>query len=154
MGKELTVNLNEVKALLDQISATDGRRVPEAMPAAWLRILGRFSYLDCQAAIEKHFEESTEWLMPAHIVKAVKAKRTQRLQAIGPVNINRHERLDAAEEVQTIREIKQHLADGTITAEDYRFYQNSPVTWEEFKTDHAQLATSSTQALTTRPGAA
>ena len=147
MGKEPTMNLNETKALLDQISATDGRRVPEAMPAAWLRILGRFSYLDCQAAIEKHFEESTEWLMPAHIVQAVKTKRTQRLQAIGPVNVNRHERLDAAEEVQTIREIKQHLADGTISAEDYHEYQSSPVTWDEFKTKH-------TLALTTRPGAA
>lgn len=141
------MNLNEAKALLDQISATDGRRVLEAMPAAWLRILGRFSYLDCQAAIEKHFEESTEWLMPAHIVQAVKAKRSQRLQAIGPVNVNRYERLDAAEEVQTIREIKQHLADGTITAHEYHEYQNSPVTWDEFKTKH-------TLALTTRPGAA
>ena len=154
MGKELTMNLNEAKALLDQISATDGRRVPEAMPAAWLRILGRFSYLDCQAAIEKHFEESTEWLMPAHIVQAVKAERSHRLQAIGPVNVNRHERLDAAEEVQTIREIKQHLADGTISAEDYHEYQSSPVTWEEFKTDHARLATNNAQALAMRPGAA
>lgn len=148
------MNLNEAKALLDQISATDGRRVPEAMPAAWLRILGRFSYLDCQAAIEKHFEESTEWLMPAHIVQAVKAKRTQRLQAIGPVNVNRYERLGAAEEVQTIREIKQRLADGTISAEDYHEYQSSPVTWEEFKTDRARLTTHGTQALATRQGAA
>ena len=110
--------------------------------------------MDCQAAIEKHFEESTEWLMPAHIVQAVKAKRAHRLQSIGPVNVNRYERLDAAEEVQTIREIKQHLADGTISAEDYHEYQSSPVTWEEFKTDHARLATNNMQALTTRPGAA
>ena len=113
------MNLNEAKALLDQISATDGRRVPEAMPAAWLRILGRFSYLDCQAAIEKHFEESTEWLMPAHIVQAVKAKRTQRLQAIGPVNVNRYGGLGGAGGVEVSRESKQHLADGTIAAEDY-----------------------------------
>lgn len=148
------MNLNEAKSLLDQISATDGRRVPEAMPAAWLRILGKFSYMDCQAAAEKHFEESTEWLMPAHIVRAVKSRRSQRLQSLGPIEVGRHERLDAAEEVQVVREIRQAVADGALSEDGYRWYANGGVPWSDFKLTLRPLSPGAPQNCSLGPGSA
>jgi len=68
----------EVAALLKQIAARDNRRTGPETIAAWLEDLDGLAYDDCREAVRRHFRESTDWLMPAHIRRHVGAIREER----------------------------------------------------------------------------
>lgn len=58
----------EVAKLLTVIAVVDNREIDRARVAEWTRILGHISFDLARRAVELHFAESTEYLMPAHIV--------------------------------------------------------------------------------------
>lgn len=74
----------EVIDLLTTAAAYDRRTVGEADVIAWHRAVGDLDFLDAQDAVIAHYTQTTDWLMPAHVIKGVKAIRAARL-ALAPV---------------------------------------------------------------------
>lgn len=69
----------EAFQLLTLASARDGRTVSQAVARVWASDLERVSLDDAVAAIQTHYRESTDWLLPAHIVRNVARLRESRL---------------------------------------------------------------------------
>ena len=75
------LNIGEVSVLLGKASLVDSRVVDEATVQAWWEILSHLDFRDAMNGLIQHRRESTEYLMPAHIVKqARKAKRERERQ--------------------------------------------------------------------------
>jgi hypothetical protein len=74
----------EVIDLLTTAAAYDRRKVGEADVIAWHGAVKDLDFLDAQDAVIGHYTESTEWLMPAHVRRRVKAIRAARV-ALTPV---------------------------------------------------------------------
>lgn len=75
------MNRAEVATLLGLAAARDRRTVGQADVAAWLEDVGDLDFTDARAALGRHFRESTDWLMPAHIRRHVAAIRAERRRA-------------------------------------------------------------------------
>lgn len=72
------MNKMEIARLLTAIAALDNRKVLEETVEAWYAVLHSYPYGDAAEAVRQHFEDSTEYLMPAHVragVKRIKAER-------------------------------------------------------------------------------
>lgn len=69
-------------ALLLTVAASFDNRKPDADAArAWSIALDGIDFDDARAAIIRHFRESTEWLMPAHVITNVKRIERERIAA-------------------------------------------------------------------------
>lgn len=75
----------EVRDLLKSVAARDNRRVLPETIAAWLEDLSDLDLFDAREAVHRHFRDSTDWIMPAHIRRHVKAIRAERLVNSGPL---------------------------------------------------------------------
>lgn len=65
------------------IAATfDRRTVGDFEARAWAKALDGLRPADCAQAIQSHYTDSTEWLMPAHVRALVKRIRDDRLRAV------------------------------------------------------------------------
>ncbi len=77
----------EVGKLLGLMALADNRKPPEddegrkAMIAFWLGMIGDLSYNDAAQAVQDHYRDSAEWIMPADVRRGVKAIRAARLAA-------------------------------------------------------------------------
>lgn len=69
---------SEIALLLGLAAARDNRRVDEVMVAAWHEDLGDLDFADAREALRRHYRESTERVMPAHIRQLVRAIRQER----------------------------------------------------------------------------
>lgn len=67
----------EVRALLLLIREFDGRNVDDSTVFAWESLLELLDFHLAAQAVREHFEQSTAYLMPAHIVQRVKELREQ-----------------------------------------------------------------------------
>lgn len=76
------MNLVETDQLLTVIQNITGRKEPadDAMVIIWQEILADLDYADCVKAVAAHFRESTDYLLPAHIVAGVRAIRNARAE--------------------------------------------------------------------------
>jgi hypothetical protein len=72
------VNRSETALLLGAIAARDQRTVGETDVLAWHEDLEDLDFADCRAAVTRHFRDSTERIMPAHIRRHVRAIRDAR----------------------------------------------------------------------------
>lgn len=68
----------EVARVLAKASAYDQRTIGEADVAAWHEILGRYDFQDALGAVARHYTETHERLMPAHLLRHIKAIRDDR----------------------------------------------------------------------------
>lgn len=75
------VTAPQAVALLAIASGFDNRKPDRDTPAFWAETLADVDYDDARAVIVAHFHESTEWLMPAHIVKGVREIEAARVAA-------------------------------------------------------------------------
>lgn len=69
---------NEAFQLLTLASARDGRTVDLEVASVWADDLRDVSLVDAVDAARAHYRETTDWLMPAHIIRGVKAARARR----------------------------------------------------------------------------
>lgn len=82
------MNAAEVGDLLARMALVDNRKPPEtaedkaAMILTWLQLIGDLNHADAVQAIQEHYRESRDWLMPADIRRRVKAIRGARLSAL------------------------------------------------------------------------
>lgn len=80
----------DVLKLLALMSMADNRKPPrkddpegaKLVIDFWLGMIGDLAYSDCAAAIQAHYQESREWIMPADIRRRVKSARSARLSAL------------------------------------------------------------------------
>ena len=72
----------EVARMLAAVQAFDRRTVGEADVGAWSLVLGDVELDDALLAVTRHYAESTEWLMPAHLRALVADIRRERRRAI------------------------------------------------------------------------
>jgi hypothetical protein len=79
----------EVGDLLTVVSGYDRRTVGESDVDAWYRVLDdlrvpNLGLTECIDAVIMHHQESTEFVMPAHILKRVKAARSSTIAKLMP----------------------------------------------------------------------
>lgn len=72
------MNLTETDRLLTVIHNIDNRRIDDATVLVWHEVLRDMSFDDCLVAVTRHFRESTDYLMPAHIVRGAREIERQR----------------------------------------------------------------------------
>jgi len=72
------VNLSETADLLSAMSAFDRRTIGDGDVIAWQAILPDAAFADCLEAVKQHYAENTEWMMPAHVRRAVRDMASQR----------------------------------------------------------------------------
>lgn len=66
------MNHAETHDLLTFVAAHDNRRFDDATVLAWQPIFADLPFADCRDAVTVHFRESTDYLMPAHIVRGAR----------------------------------------------------------------------------------
>lgn len=96
----------EVARMLAQVQAFDRRTVGEADVAAWSLVLVDVELNDALQAVTRHYAESTEWLMPAHLRALVAEIRRERRRAI---NQERAARALEAEQARPTRDRSPEL---------------------------------------------
>ncbi len=72
------MNLAETAVLLAKAAAVDQRTVGEADVRAWQEILATVDLVDALAAVTRHYGETADRLMPAHVIRHAKAIRAER----------------------------------------------------------------------------
>jgi len=66
------VNLSETARLLGAMAAFDRRTVGDGDVIAWQAVLPDAAFEDCLEAVKDHYAEQTDWMMPAHVRRAVR----------------------------------------------------------------------------------
>jgi hypothetical protein len=80
------MNITETTNALALAQAFDNRTVGEVNIRAWHSVLSEEDATDVMTAIRDHYTGTTEWIMPAHILKGVRemaARRERAEQATG-----------------------------------------------------------------------
>ena len=84
------MNAAEVGKLLGLMALADNRKAPEdanaraALIAFWLKMVGDLTYPDCAQAVEDHYRESRDWIMPSDVRRRVGAMHAERLRLNPP----------------------------------------------------------------------
>lgn len=107
----------EVARLLSACAMYDYRTIEEADGLAWHHVVGDLDFDDAMEAVRKHYQQSTDRMMPAHVrqgVKAIKAERDRQrkhenreLPSPFEEDINRQVRMEAG--MGTVREVLAKL---------------------------------------------
>jgi hypothetical protein len=63
------------------MASFDRRTVGDGDVIAWQAVLSDAPFDDCLEAVKQHYAEQTEWMMPAHVRRAVRDMATQREMA-------------------------------------------------------------------------
>lgn len=71
----------EVARVLTKASAFDQRTIGETDVLAWHEVIGRHEAADALAAVTRHYTETRERLMPADLMRHMKAIREERRRA-------------------------------------------------------------------------
>lgn len=66
------MNLSETARLLSAMSAYDRRTIGDGDVIAWQAVLPDAAFEDCLEAVKQHYAEQTDWMMPAHVRRAVR----------------------------------------------------------------------------------
>lgn len=80
----------ECSELLTYASIIDNRTVTRETVAAWLEIVGHLDVTLARQAIIQHRRESTEYLMPAHVIRGAQRLRAARQAIESPPECPRH----------------------------------------------------------------
>lgn len=130
------MNMTETSKVLAAIQIYDARHVDEATVKAWHKMLHRFTLPDCLAAVEAHFRESTDYLLPAHVIRRVKSMRSRRLDlAEHPVLRYVDEYDDDGNLLPDAKGKREHLrnlvANGQLTPQDYEQYRDGKISLDQ-----------------------
>lgn len=127
------MRLSEAGDLLALISAYDNRNLTAEVSAAWFDLLHPYTLAEAKHAVKKHFFDSTEYLMPAHVVKIIKAERKARLARVGTIVPGRADMVDAGSELRATKELSKAVASGALTPEQYDDYVRGETPWSEYR---------------------
>lgn len=108
----------EAQMLLTVAAAFDNRKPDADAAKAWAIALGDLPYVDCRDAVVEHYRASSEWLMPAMVIKAVKRIRAKRIADHPPLTPPAD--LDVASTIAWRREAQRRIGNGEHIADDAR----------------------------------
>lgn len=114
------MDADEVGRLLGLMALADNRKPPEddegrkAMITFWLSMVGDLAYADASQAVQAHYRDSRDWVMPADIRSRVAEIRQERLRAAGPVVIPEELADSPAEALAWKQERVTAIADGRL----------------------------------------
>lgn len=122
----------EAAALLAVAAGLDNRKPSAEAAESWAKALGNLPLADCREAVYAHYRESTEWLMPAHVSRRVRAMRTERLKLAGDVQppasieaIDDPEQFDVAYRTW-LRNVRDRIASGGMPDVERREISATP----------------------------
>jgi hypothetical protein len=72
------MNRSEIALLLGAVAARDQRTIGETDVLAWHEDLGDLDFADARTAVSRHFRDSTDRIMPAHIRRQTRSIRDER----------------------------------------------------------------------------
>lgn len=75
------MNTAELTMLLARIQVLDNRQIDQLTIEAWTPLMAHTGYADAVEAVNAHFQESTDYLKPAHIIRRVRDMRRLELPA-------------------------------------------------------------------------
>lgn len=127
------MRLSEAGDLLALISAYDNRHVSEEVSGAWYDLLHPYTLAEAKHAVKKHFNDNTEYLMPAHVVRIIKAERKARLARVGTIVASRADMVDAGSELATMKALSKAVASGALSPEQYDDYQRGETPWADYR---------------------
>lgn len=78
------MTIEETIDILTAAAAFDRRTIGKADAVAWHAAIGDLDLDDCRAAVIAHYTDTTDWLMPAHVRKRVRAMRNERIASSIP----------------------------------------------------------------------
>lgn len=119
--------------VLALIQAFDNRKTDQATITAWADILPDQDVNDYLDAVKDHYRTSSEWLMPAHLIRRVKSTRSRRIEVAGDPRLktsdeydDQGKRLPDADRKQ--RYLTALIASGSVSTETYRRYEAGVIT--------------------------
>ncbi|WP_169165134.1 hypothetical protein [Cellulomonas taurus] len=80
----MSVDIQQTAQLLALVQIGDNRRVDRATVSAWHDLVCELPIDDALEAVRAHRRETTDYLMPAHVIAGVKRIRGARLAAAPP----------------------------------------------------------------------
>ena len=103
---------SEAAALLAVAAAFDNRKPDPDAAKAWAVALEGYRFEDARDAIVRHFRSTSEYLLPVHVIRGVKAIRKQRLDdhPLPPVPAGKTD----AEELAWKRDMRDRIANGEV----------------------------------------
>lgn len=102
----------EAQMLLGIAASFDNRKPSEEAAIAWSHALGELPFADCRDAVVAHYRRSTDWIMPGHIITAVKQVRAKRIEDHPPLTPPPD--LDPIETTAWLRGARRRIADGEV----------------------------------------
>lgn len=116
------MNKRETGQLLAYISSFDNRNFNELTAATWNELFLDYDIDECKQLVRQHFDESSEWLMPAHLKQRLRETRRARLRAIGTVP--RVNEVDAGrpDAHQVMKKVANAIASGRMSPAEYGLY--------------------------------
>lgn len=127
------MNISEAGKLLAHISALDNRSFNEFTAVTWHGILKRYEFDEALRAVDEHFSSSTDWLLPAHLVRLIKSKRRFRVDHFDAIDPNRTDGSDVATELAVRRQLTEAVATGRMDERMYDDYHRSNRPWSEYR---------------------
>lgn len=88
------MNIRETARLLGLAASYDNRNITDNAVVAWQAALSDVDFADGQAAVVRHFRESTDYLMPAHVRRGAEDVDRERRRA-------ERERLEAEQAIES-----------------------------------------------------
>lgn len=111
------MNRNEVTALLALISARDGRAIGQVEVEAWHEDLGRWDFATAREAVRRHNAQTRDFARPFDVIRQIRAIRSERLTAAGPIVPPAELADHPAAEIAWIRSRREAIASGLAPAE-------------------------------------
>ena len=74
----MTMEEREAFKLLTLASARDGRTVSRSTAQVWATDLAKIDFDEAAEALSLHYSETSDWLLPVHVVRCVARIHTQR----------------------------------------------------------------------------
>ncbi|TNM55901.1 hypothetical protein [Brevibacterium sediminis] len=134
------MNLKETAQLLTFIAELDYRRFTEETVTAWHEVLGKYAYVDCREAAKIHNDTSGDFLKPGHIGAIIRTNRRRRLNSVMEISVSDVDDtrssggLDGFEQYRrTVREVREAIANGSLSRSDYQAYRRGRVPWDSFR---------------------
>lgn len=75
------MNIRETARLLGLAASFDNRNITDNAVVAWQAALADVDFTDAQAAVVRHFRDSTDYLMPAHVRRGAEDVARERRRA-------------------------------------------------------------------------
>lgn len=114
----------EATALLSVAAAFDNRKPDADAAIAWSVALGDLPFTDCRDAIVAHYRKTSDWLMPTHVISAVKTIRNSRLEDAPPLTPPPN--LDPIETVAWLKDARHRIANGEVVDCDAAYGELKP----------------------------